>query len=796
MNYKFTNDKFSNPDFDEIPQLQKDIQKHKRPNPGLSQQVNPIFTNNKTNFKLINRRFRNEIYSDLNDPNDEILLTRNRFINPKIGKQQFKINKLEKPLLDSKDENDITIKKLKEPSTISSLNNDSKEIRTYSKFNYDSKITKITINSKDRVISPINILSKNKHILQKNAFSFIKDSDILRIKDINHGYIVEDKIIIQNVISKFLMLTNPLEITANNVFIKINHKNHGFDLERFDLYDPVFIELSNVRGNIRDFQYINNLPVSLLNKKHQVFLIRDDKEKPNKDFYYIKLSLIIPDKNYTDGVGDVEDNNVKIRFLNLNGVPINNINANFPLNECQKNGFHVINKVVDEDNYEIILDTQAVDTINNIGNENILVVKVEKFVEGFPNPNSYKIELKKTFTNVKRIRILSTEIPNTQKVIRSNPSNKQNNSLCWQNLLDSDNIYSLEIPSGNYDHTTLEHAIKDAFESTERVDLQVEGDLDTKNRPISRNNFHIADIKINRFTDIVSIKLFQENVISKPIKLIPNNDPNVEIDTIEINHKNHQLLLGTRIRIGDAISTDGISATIINGEHIITRIVDQNNYQVELPLNNKLTDKTTTNGGIKVSILSPLQFKMFFNKNNTLGNILGFRNVGAERSVTPFVTEVRNNLPYDNELFINQVGTLDDIQTDTGSIDITDLDIDTTILRNNVVNLTGDDYILLTNPLFKETLDSSGVKNVMTKIRLNRPPGTILFDSFIQTQDIFDPHIAKITNLEFTFRSPDGTLFDFTSKNHSMTLEIVEDLNDLSNSQLSSRTGMKGRTIL
>ena len=70
---------------------------------------------------------------------------------------------------------------------------------------YTEKKIKISIDSKDRNIYPKNILGDKITTLKKNPLSFEKDTNLLTIHHENHGFIEEDKIIIQNVISKYLI---------------------------------------------------------------------------------------------------------------------------------------------------------------------------------------------------------------------------------------------------------------------------------------------------------------------------------------------------------------------------------------------------------------------------------------------------------------------------------------------------------------------------------------------------------------------------------------------------------------
>lgn len=56
----------------------------------------------------------------------------------------------------------------------------------------------------------------------------------------------------------------------------------------------------------------------------------------------------------------------------------------------------------------------------------------------YPNPNDFKVELGKTFYNIKKVKLVSTSIPNTDQVITDTPIQIRNNTISWQNMEDSD----------------------------------------------------------------------------------------------------------------------------------------------------------------------------------------------------------------------------------------------------------------------------------------------------------------------------------------------------------------------
>ncbi len=82
----------------------------------------------------------------------------------------------------------------------------------------------------------------------------------------------------------------------------------------------------------------------------------------------------------------------------------------------------------------------------------------------YPKQNSFKIFLGKTFYNVKKIRLVSTEFPNTDQVITNLPVELQNNIISWENIEDFDlnyftNVLIDTIEPHTVDITIQEHGL-------------------------------------------------------------------------------------------------------------------------------------------------------------------------------------------------------------------------------------------------------------------------------------------------------------------------------------------------
>jgi hypothetical protein len=84
-------------------------------------------------------------------------------------------------------------------------------------------------------------------------------------------------------------------------------------------------------------------------------------------------------------------------------------------------------------------DREKYDEKNNFKYEKVSVVCLDtndRDMDMYPNPNEFEMFLGKRFMNVKEIKLISTEFPNTDQVIRNVPPELQNNKVYWVNQED------------------------------------------------------------------------------------------------------------------------------------------------------------------------------------------------------------------------------------------------------------------------------------------------------------------------------------------------------------------------
>jgi len=159
------------------------------------------------------------------------------------------------------------------------------------------------------------------------------------------------------------------------------------------------------------------------------------------NYYFIKLP-------YKSNTTLTIPNIFQFEFLNIGGIPIPYLNANYPINYTSYQSSHEIiacepNAIYFNSTYKATFSTRG-------GGNKIIIGKIINTIEGFPYADNYTYKAKTIFNNVVRIELVSTEIPYVNFNI-----NRFNNRLYWKLLEDGDYIYSVVIPEGNYNMMSL-----------------------------------------------------------------------------------------------------------------------------------------------------------------------------------------------------------------------------------------------------------------------------------------------------------------------------------------------------
>jgi hypothetical protein len=545
-----------------------------------------------------------------------------------------------------------------------------------------------------------------------------------------------------------------------------------------------FLGIRGDRGNLETTSYLGNMPTNFINSTHiiRLSLLEEDLNSgsdilstdptfldfsPNHFFVILPKIMHNPSPNpaYT-----LREYNYKIQFLSIGGIPLYLLNADYPILSNRRHGFHVISNIT-ENSYTFTVATTAVSSTFGGGNC-IYVAKIILVNSGFPNPNNYIIDLGKTFNDVVSAKLVSLEFPNSERSVRGIDIRK-NNKIYWNDIDDGDHLYSIEIPSGNYEPTSLTNIIQDLFFAVPRINSGQ--DIGATYQP---NHYMQLDININ--TDVVTFQSFKEFILAVPIIAITpqiasdSNLDNNPVDTLYIltlNHPGHGMTqIGLTILISGAIEHFGISASILNSEYIVTEIIDSNTYTITLPRFNLLSTRTESKGGNAFTILIPDTFRLRFDVDDTIGELLGFRNPGSENSITKFASTIKNSDQY----------AFDTDKSVTG---------ETIIIQHNSIRLSGFNYILMVASPLETLIHNGPIKTAFAKIQLCDLPGRVLFNNFVSTAKFYQDPIYELSQLQVAFYTPDGFLFDFNGLDHSYTIEIVTVRDIPSATQINTNTG-------
>jgi len=626
----------------------------------------------------------------------------------------------------------------------------------------------INIDSKFRNTEPKNILDKKLYSIKSNNLKVLKDSKTINITINNHQFKIGDRIVLRNIEAHSIELTEALYLIKNFEYMLIYFPNHQITSDYQKYYDTFQIILDEIDDKEKA---TGNIPINFLNNYHKTYLIDNNQingvdipinfltntqitlEELSLNYIAIKLpTVFISNQDYV-----LIRELVKISRTECGGIPISYLNADYPVNTNQRQGYHLISNLGKNFiEFETSFKSYKLDTV--YGN-NILLGKIIDEIPAYPEISEYTIRLRKALNNISRMELISSEIPNTTNVVMEYPVSMSNNKLYWENLDDGNFIYSVSIPEGNYTQSILLETLTNAMNNVERVTTTKESTL--------YNNFIL---NFNVYTQEFKILSLKEDFLSNalfPSSIVVNE---ITRTLLEIFHPTNSVEVGDEITIENSKSIGEVPASIINQTHQVYSVNPLNEtYRIILPsFNSRIVtqDETNTSGGEEIKIISKGFSRFLFNRSDTLGNILGFRDVGKPTSITPFISEISNKGNYINEenFNLNQVGKP----------------------RNpiNFLNLTGDNrYFLLYINDYNEIVTNTDAPNCFAKIILDGNPGEYLFNTFVNYPIEFDFPISSLSQLSIRLTYPNGTLVNFGNVNHSFTLKITEKqkINDKTN---------------
>jgi hypothetical protein len=255
----------------------------------------------------------------------------------------------------------------------------------------------------------------------------------------------------------------------------------------------------------------------------------------------------------------------------------------------------------------------------------------------YPKPNNFKIFLGKTFSNVKKIELVSLEFPNTDAVI-----NSKNNKIYWVNQEDIDlditittkgvvnyPVYLVELRTGSYTVSSLQNEITNKLNSIRRKQGTLNGNLVT-------GDYHYFVITLDVDTDIVTF-------ISLILTQLPNNAFFTSLGSgiITVSSTNHGYSSYDNIYITGAKQVAGLTSNVLNGFHQIT-VINDNLYTFETTTK---AGETTNGGGNTLKSGKKAPFQLLWGERYDSGTIaqnIGFPIENSSQLITTNITSLEN----------------------------------------------------------------------------------------------------------------------------------------------------------
>jgi hypothetical protein len=620
----------------------------------------------------------------------------------------------------------------------------------------------INIDSSNRKKVPENITGNLLNV-PTNPFFFDKDSNIVHITAYNHNLRSNDNITVNNVNGFKKRIKNSISFitqTRYAIIENINHTNSGIvKIDIVDNNENVNISFIN---KITEIKKIIQLEEIEENIRDRIIAIIDNDNIIN----YIIIDAV---DVYNVNIFSLEKINITldIEYLTINNISTGYINADYPINNINRfQSSHRVLSIIDNNTFAIQLDAPSI-TSNFSGGNNIKIRKINNIIDGNPENNPCIIKLDKVYNNVINIRLLSTEIPFIDSPIYKDINDK----LYWKNINDGNYIYSVQIESGFYTTELLLDTLTNKMNN-----------VSSRFNTINYNKKNIFKIELNKINHQIIFKSFDR--INAPDRL------NIIVD--EVDNELYYIMTLSRtdenlsIKVGDTIEVENSTDIIFNDQsqkkvkipsfninkaHTISFIYDKS-YGIilgninEINIEQVSSDSLLTLSGKNTVITINNKFSLLFDRKDTIGNFLGFKQVGSSDSITKFKIEISNSDNYYtediNRDFLNSVGNVYNN-------------------NNGLINLSG-----VNNYMLMYLNDIRNIQNInlpasFAKILLEGKPGDILFNTHC---DVFrhnvdnNSKIYTLSELIIEFRYRDGRYVNFNNNEYSFTLEIIENILD------------------
>jgi hypothetical protein len=225
----------------------------------------------------------------------------------------------------------------------------------------------------------------------------------------------------------------------------------------------------------------------------------------------------------------------------------------------------------------------------------------------YPDASDFKIFLRKSFHNVYKVCLTSTELTNTDDVIKDMPLAARNNIISWVNSEDADlkfPVYHANIKPGTYTAITLQNEMSIKMNAVK-----------TRN---GEGPVHVFNVGIDLDSNIVTFTRISR-------AQLPYNGFFFELGstvvTVALPH--HGFRVGDQVYITGVRSTTGtITAAMLNSNFTVTCVVDIDTFQFEV---GTPSSTAAQGGGLSAFIGKTVPFKLLFGRQQgTIGNVIGF----------------------------------------------------------------------------------------------------------------------------------------------------------------------------
>jgi hypothetical protein len=612
-----------------------------------------------------------------------------------------------------------------------------------------TQIDYINIDSEQRLMSNNYVIDFYKK-LEPNSLIFTDGSNELTIKvdNTNDNIIEVDNLITLDGIMHIKNVYSNINIqfinNSNIVTLSIN-KNYNYLNDELGVY----ISLKILNYNSASFQ---NIPISILNNVYKVIVNPNNPES---------LSFLMPITFYTNNITNtffICD--VEIEYFNVGNYPINLINANSPISNYNIIEYHRVIRVSATTITIALTDNISIidNTILQL-NDNIQIGKIINVVRSSPTASDFTVNLTKIYKNILSIEMISSEVPIVN--VNTTTINNSNNRLYWKNLFDNDYIYSITIPTGQYDFNDLIKTIESEIRKVRRVG--------------GEGGYNIIKITANPLINVSTFNSYNKYILANCFINADNSKKSEGIIVITIKHVNHNLTTGERIFINNALDYDYVPALYINTTdgHIIN-VLSADVYTITITNINPLIIQASGNGGYNIEIITNNSFQLLFNFDNTCGNIFGFSYVGLNVAITPYSSFTNNNFTITNSdpYILNPSITIGTFENGNAN--------------KKKVYLSNQRYILLKSNDVLNTCNTINGTTFFYKFNLEPCYGTdILYNRHVKTIHYFNPPLNKLDLLQLQLVDANDNIINMYNLNYSFTLKIISILNYPENTNIN-----------